>query len=166
MSHLHDLLIKPQIYCDLLEGDDKRPYYLYVGATEDYIRRYTQKIQGYDAYHSGDNDGWCTPLFCRQLHKVKQTLHVSFVNGGKECGDAERDTFLAYFHVHDCNLHVIRGADWCGIKPLQWTDRKCFGKGRYGPTLREAYDKFVASGKAADVDKHREAYLAWINVHV
>jgi hypothetical protein len=166
MSHLHDLLIKPQIYCDLLEGDDKRPYYLYVGATEDYIRRYTQKIQGYDAYHSGDNDGWCTPLFCRQLHKVKQTLHVAFVNGGKECGDAERDTFLAYFHVHDCNLHVIRGADWCGIKPLQWTDRKCFGKGRYGPTLREAYDKFVDSGKAAAVDKNREAYLAWINVHV
>eukprot|EP01047_Picozoa_sp_COSAG01_P013111 COSAG01_NODE_607_length_14866_cov_60.568633_9_plen_103_part_00 len=44
----------------------------------------------------------------------QQTLHVSFVNGGKACGDAERDTFLTYFH--DCNLDVIRGADWCRIK--------------------------------------------------
>eukprot|EP01047_Picozoa_sp_COSAG01_P001656 COSAG01_NODE_39_length_33243_cov_28.298558_2_plen_142_part_00 len=114
MSHLHTLMIKPQIYVDLLEGDTESPYYIYIGATEDYIRRYTQKIQGYDAYHSGDNDDWCTPLFCRQLHRVKQTLHVSFVNGGKACGDAERDTLLTYFH--DCNLDVIRGADWCRIK--------------------------------------------------
>jgi hypothetical protein len=40
------------------------------------------------------------------------------------------------------------------------------GQIRSPKLLREAYDKFVASGKAAAVDKHRAAYLAWINVHV
>eukprot|EP01047_Picozoa_sp_COSAG01_P128461 COSAG01_NODE_57819_length_309_cov_64.057143_1_plen_27_part_01 len=27
MSHLHTLMIKPQIYVDLLEGDTESPYY-------------------------------------------------------------------------------------------------------------------------------------------
>ena len=58
MAHLHALQIQPQIYCDLLEGDDNHPYYLYIGATEDYPRRFTQKRQGYDAWHAGNNDGW------------------------------------------------------------------------------------------------------------
>ncbi len=31
MAHLHTLHIRPQIYVDLLEGDDKHPFYLYVG---------------------------------------------------------------------------------------------------------------------------------------
>ena len=48
MAHLHALHIQPQIYCDLLEGDDNHPYYLYIGATEDYPRRFTQKRQGYE----------------------------------------------------------------------------------------------------------------------
>ena len=67
MAHLHALHIQPQIYCDLLEGDDNHPYYLYIGATEDYPRRFTQKRQGYDAWHSGNNDGWSTPDFTRKF---------------------------------------------------------------------------------------------------
>ena len=55
MAHLHVLQIQPQIYCDLLEGDASHPYYLYIGATEDYPRRFTQKRQGYDAWHAGNN---------------------------------------------------------------------------------------------------------------
>ena len=43
MAHLHVLQVQPQIYCDLLEGDDNHPYYLYVGATEDYPRRFTHE---------------------------------------------------------------------------------------------------------------------------
>ena len=30
MAHLHTLTIRPQIYVDLLEGDDKHPYYIYI----------------------------------------------------------------------------------------------------------------------------------------
>ena len=68
--------IQPQIYCDLLEGDDSHPYYLYIGATEDYPRRFTQKRQGYDAWHSGNNDGWSTPEFTRKHHRVKCPLEL------------------------------------------------------------------------------------------
>eukprot|EP01047_Picozoa_sp_COSAG01_P047535 COSAG01_NODE_4551_length_4930_cov_75.171807_4_plen_105_part_00 len=52
MSHLHTLQIRPQIYTDLLQGDTHWPYYLYVGASEDSVRRFTQHQQAYDAYHS------------------------------------------------------------------------------------------------------------------
>jgi hypothetical protein len=34
MSHLHCLQIKPQIYVDLLEGDDQSPYYLYAAGRQ------------------------------------------------------------------------------------------------------------------------------------
>eukprot|EP01047_Picozoa_sp_COSAG01_P032392 COSAG01_NODE_2339_length_7871_cov_114.127123_6_plen_166_part_00 len=165
MSHLHVLHIYPQIYVDLLHGDTQSPFYLYVGATEDYVRRYSQKVQGYDAYHSGDNDGWCTPEFCRKLHKVRRTLDLTYVDGGRACGDAERDTFLTWFHLLDCNMDLVRGADWCSAKKLQWTDRKRYGSS-YGPTLRQAYDDWVASGRAAQIDSKRDLYLGWLQLHV
>ena len=46
--------------------------------------------------------------------------------------------------------------------PLRWTDRKCAGRNIYGPTLQEAYDRWVASGRAAEVDVHKQAYLGYI----
>jgi hypothetical protein len=164
-SGLHSLQIKPQIYVDLLEGDDQSPYYLYIGATEDYPRRYTQKIQGYEAFKSGFNDGWCTPEFTRKLHKVKKTLDLMFVEGGKACGVAERDVFFTWFHLLDQSMDLVRGADWCGAKKLQWTDRKRFG-GSYGPTLRQAYQEWVASGRAADVDTKKDLYLGWLQANI
>ena len=36
----------------------------------------------------------------------------------------------------------------------------------YGPTLREAYDRWVASGRAAEVDTHKEAYLGYLQALV
>ena len=50
MSHLHTLLNKPQIYTLLLEGDDKHPYYLYIGATENMSNRWSQHVQGHEAF--------------------------------------------------------------------------------------------------------------------
>ena len=162
MAHLHVLQIQPQIYCDLLEGDDNHPYYLYIGATEDYPRRFTQKRQGYDAWHAGNNDGWSTPEFTRKHHRVKCPLSVEFVDGGKACATGELDTFMKWFHLHDCNMDIVRGGDWCKSNPLRWTDRKVCGRSMYGPTLREAYDRWVASGRAAEVDAHKQAYLGYI----
>eukprot|EP01047_Picozoa_sp_COSAG01_P010580 COSAG01_NODE_451_length_16883_cov_55.881733_8_plen_124_part_00 len=120
MSHLHDLLIKPQIYVDLLEGDTESPYYLYVGATEDYIRRYTQKIQGYDAYHSGDNNGWCTPLFCRHQTRTELTvccpgtlvlsyLSIAYVSRVVSCPTAASEYVRCKFVV---------GTVRCGVSAL------------------------------------------------
>ena len=39
----------------------------------------------------------------------------------------------------------VRGGDWCKANPLRWTDHKCAGHNMYGPTLQEAYDRWVAS---------------------
>ena len=161
MAHLHSLQISPQVYVDLLEGDDTHPYFLYVGATEDYVRRFTQKRQGFDAYQSGDNDGWCTPEFTRKHHRVVGTVSLAFVEGGQACAQAELDAFLMWFHLHDCDMRIVRGCDWCRPELLKWTDRK-----RYGPTLKEAYDKWVQSGRAAEVDAHKEVYLGWIKANL
>ena len=72
MSHLHTLLNKPQIYTLLLEGDDKHPYYLYIGATENMSNRWSQHVQGHEAFQSGANDGWGTPNFTRCVHKPRK----------------------------------------------------------------------------------------------
>ena len=69
---------------------------------------------------------------------------------------------MKYFHLHDCNMDIVRGGDWCKANPLRWTDRKVCGRNMYGPTLREAYDRWVASGRAAEVDAHKQAYLGYI----
>lgn len=161
MAHLHTLHIDPQIYVDLLEGDDQHPYYLYIGATEDYPRRYAQKKQGYDAYHGGHNDGWSTPEFTRKLHRVKGTVSLQFVQPGQACAAAEVDTFLQWFHLHDCNMDIVRGADWCKCNPLRWTDQK-----RGGPTLKQAYDRFVQSDRAAELDEKKEQFLGWIQANL
>ena len=58
-------------------------------------------------------------------------------------------------------MNIVRGSDWCKPAPLQWTDRLYNGR-TPGPTLREAYDLFVESGKAAALDEHKEHYLGWI----
>ena len=166
MAHLHTLHIRPQIYVDLLEGDKNHSYYLYVGATEDYVRRYHQKIQSYDDFHAGDNDGWSTPDFCRKHHRVKATLSLQFVDGGKACADLERATFMKYFHLHDCNMDMVRGAAWCKPETLQWSDRKRAGRNAFGPTLQQAYDAWVAKGHAAQVDAHKQNHLGWIEVNV
>jgi hypothetical protein len=162
MAHLHTLHIRPQVYVDLLEGDDKHPYYLYVGATEDYVRRYHQKIQSFDDFTAGDNDGWSTPDFCRKNHRVKATLSLTFVDGGKTCAAAERDTFMKWFHVLDCNMEQVRGADWCRPVTLQWSDSRFYGRKGRGSTLRAAYDAWVEEGAAAAVDAHKQAFLAYI----
>ena len=62
---------------------------------------------------------------------------------------------MQWFHIHDCDMNIVRGSDWCKSTPLQWADRKCYGRNHVGPTLREAYDLFVESGKAAALDEHR-----------
>ena len=163
MAHLHTLSIDPHIYVDRLEGDSEHEYYLYVGASEDYPRRFAQKKQGYDAFHSGHNDGWSTPLFMREHHRVCGTVSLQFVDGGKTCAAAEQDTFLQWFHIHDCDMNIVRGSDWCKPGTLKWSDRRSGGgRGMPGPTLREAYDRFVQSGKAAALDEHKEHYLGWI----
>ena len=107
MAHLHQLNIRPQIYTDLLEGNQSNPYYLYVGASEDSIRRFTQHQQAYDAFHSGDNDGWSTPDFTRKHHRAMKTLQLQFVDGGQCCAAQELDTFMQWFHIHDCNQDRI-----------------------------------------------------------
>ena len=71
---------------------------------------------------------------------------------------------MQWFHVHDCNMDIVRGADWCKSTPPRWTDRKCYGRNVFGPTLREAYDRFVQSGRAADMDGKKEHYLGWVRV--
>ena len=162
MAHLHTLHIRPQIYVDLLEGDDKHPYYLYVGATEDYVRRYHLKIQSYDDFHTGDNDGWSTPDFCRKNHKVIATISLEFVDGGKTCAAAEQNTFMKWFHLHDCNMEIVRGADWCKPGVLQWSDRKRVGRNGFGATLRDAYDAWSGSDQKIEVDRHKETYLAYV----
>jgi predicted GIY-YIG superfamily endonuclease len=166
MSHLHTLQIRPQIYTDLLQGDKHRPYYLYVGASEDSVRRFTQHQLAYDAYHSAaGNDGWSTPDFTRKHHRVRMTVQLQFTDGGQDCAAQELDTFMQWFHLHDCSLEVVRGADWC--RPvLSWGDRKCYGRGRYGPTLRQAYDDWVASGRAAQVDSKRDLFLGWLQANL
>jgi hypothetical protein len=65
----------------------------------------------------------------------------------------------------DCNMDLVRGADWCSSKKLQWTDRKRYGS-TYGPTLRQAYDDWVASGRAKQVDIKRDLYLGWLQAHI
>ena len=165
MAHLHILHIKPQIYVDLLAGDEKHPYYLYIGATEDYVRRYHQKIQSYDDYHSGNNDGWSTPDFCRKNHRVIKTLELLFVDGGKACADLERSTFMKYFHLHDCNLDIVRGADYCKAKTLEWNDCKFYGRHMRGPTLRDAYTQWKAS-HGTEVDSKKHLYLGWIEANL
>ena len=66
---------------------------------------------------------------------------------------------------NDCNLEIVRGADWC--RPvITWEDRKCYGRNRFGPTLKEAYDTWIASGRAEEVDKHKNNYLGWIQANL
>ena len=69
---------------------------------------------------------------------------------------------MQWFHIHECNMDIVRSSDWCNPATLQWTDRKRYGPCKFGPTLREAYDRFVQSGKAAALDEHKEHYLGWI----
>jgi len=164
MAHLHTLQIRPQIYTDILQGDGKHPYYLYIGASEDSVRRFTQHQQAYDAFASGENDGWSTPDFTRKCHRVRKTLDLQFVDGGTTCAAAELDTFMKWFHVHDCDLSRVRGADWC--KPvISWDDRKCYGRNRFGPALQQAYARWAASGRAEQVDRHKDIYLGWASLN-
>ena len=67
---------------------------------------------------------------------------------------------------HNCDMNIVRGADWCKANPLRWTDRKCCGRNMFGPTLQEAYDSWVASGRVAQVDAHKEAYLGYLQALV
>jgi len=165
MAHLHQLNIRPQIYTDLLEGDQQNSYYLYVGASEDSIRRFTQHQQAYDAFHSGDNDGWSTPDFTRKHHRAMKTIQLQFVDGGQCCAAQELDTFMKWFYLHDCNLEIVRGADWC--RPIiSWEDRKCCGRNKFGTTLRTAYNTWVASGRAVEIDKYKNIYLGWIQANL
>ena len=164
MAHLHTLHIRPQIYTDILQGDDEYENYLYIGASEDAVRRFAQHQQAYDAFASGDNDGWSTPDFTRKCHRVRKTLELQFVDGGTTCAALELHTFMKWFHVHDCDMARVRGADWC--KPeISWDSRKCYDRNRYGPTLRQAYDKWVASGRAEEVDRHKDIYLGWASLN-
>lgn len=72
---------------------------------------------------------------------------------------------MQWFHIHDCNLEIVRGADWC--RPIiTWDDRKCYGRNKFGPTLKEAYGKWVASGRAAQVDEYKDIYLGWIQANL
>ena len=36
------------------------------------------------------------------------------------------------------------------------------GRNMYGPTLQAAYEQWKQSGRAAEVDAHKEAYLGYI----
>ena len=55
--------------------------------------------------------------------------------------------------------------DWC--RPvISWNDKKCYGRNKFGPTLKQAYDKWVLSGRAAEVDKHKDSYLGWIQANL
>ena len=165
MSHLHQLNVRPQIYTDLLQGDLKHMYYLYVGASEDAVRRFTQHQQAYDQFQTGHNDGWSTPDWTRKHHKAIKTIELKFVDGGQSCAAQELDSFMQWFHVHDCNLDIVRGGDWC--RPvISWNDRKCYGRNKFGPTLRKAYDDWIASGRAAEVDMHKDSYLGWIQANL
>ena len=164
MSHLHQLNVRPQVYTDLLAGDTKHPYYVYVGASEDSVRRFTQHQQAYEQFQTGHNDGWSTPDFTRKLHRAMKTLQLQFVDGGQCCAAQELDTFMQWFHIHNCSLEIVRGSDWCRPE-IAWDDRKRYGN-RFGPTLKEAYDAWVASGRAAEVDKYKDAYLGWIQANL
>ena len=59
----------------------------------------------------------------------------------------------------------IQFPDMESAKKLQWTDRKRYGSS-YGPTLRQAYDDWVASGRATQVDSKRDLYLGWLQLHI
>ena len=86
---------------------------LYVGASEDAVRRFTQHQQAYDQFQTGNNDGWSTPDFTRKHHRAVKTIQLQFVDGGQCCATQELDTFMQWFHVNDCNLEIVRGGDWC-----------------------------------------------------
>ena len=36
----------------------------------------------------------------------------------------------------------------------------------YNLTLKEAYDTWIASGRAEEVDKHKDNYLGWIQANL
>ena len=74
----------------------------------------------------------------------------------------EVEDIMKWFHIHDCNMDIVRGADWCKANPLRWTDKKCCGRNMYGPTLQAAYEQWKQSGRAAEVDAHKQAYLGYI----
>jgi hypothetical protein len=153
MSHLHTLVMKPQIYTLLLEGDQHHPYYIYVGATEDVAKRWTQHVMGFAAYESGNNDGWSTPKVTRIYHRPLAVLEVQFV---ENCAQAERDTFFKWYHLLGQSKTQVRGADWCNAdRPLQPTDAK-----RHGPTLQFAYDQWLHKGGASKLEGREDTYLS------
>ena len=69
---------------------------------------------------------------------------------------------MKWFHVLDCNMEQVRGADWCRPVTLQWSDSRFYGRKGRGSTLRAAYDAWVEEGAAAAVDAHKQAFLAYI----
>ena len=163
MSHLHTLLNKPQIYTLLLEGDDKHPYYLYIGATENMSNRWSQHVQGHEAFQSGANDGWGTPNFTRCVHKPRMVLELQFVD---DPGRAEIDTFLKWFHVLGCSMEQVRGADWCRPELLTWETSKMI-RGRPRPSLRQAYDAWLERGMHDKVDAvHKSTLLALPRLYI
>jgi len=159
MSHLHALCLKPQIYTLLCEGDDHHAYYLYVGATEDVSKRWTQHIMAHEACKTGRNDGWCTPAFTRTHHRPLAVLELQFVD---DCATAERDTFLRWYHLLGQSKTQVRGADWCGAdRALLPTDAR-----RNGPTLQFAYDSWLHRGQAARLEGREAGFLALPRLHL
>eukprot|EP01049_Picozoa_sp_SAG25_P008342 SAG25_NODE_741_length_5606_cov_2.118576_4_plen_160_part_00 len=159
MAHLHTLRIKPQIYTMLCEGDESHPFYIYVGATEDVSKRWSQHVMAYAAYHSGDNDGWSTPKFTRIHHRPLAIIELQFVD---DCAIAERDTFLKWYHLLGQSKTQVRGSDWCNAdRALLPTDAK-----RHGPTLQFAYDSWLHRGKATALEGKEDAFLALARLYV
>ena len=46
-------------------------------------------------------------------------------------------------------MEQVRGADWCKVGTLQWSDCRFYGRNRRGPTLIAAYDAWVAETASA-----------------
>ena len=69
---------------------------------------------------------------------------------------------MKWFHLHDCNMEIVRGADWCKPGVLQWSDRKRVGRNGFGATLRDAYDAWSGSDQKIEVDRHKDTFLAYI----
>ena len=102
---------------------------------------------------SGDNDGWSTPNFTKKPHRARKTLQLQFVDGGQACSALELDTFMQWFHVHDCSLDVVTGADLC-----------CPGAIASATVATSTADserglRRLASGRAAEVNVHKQHLL-------
>lgn len=62
---------------------------------------------------------------------------------------------------HGANV-IARSSAVHHVAPMWWTDKKVCGRNMYGPTLQAAYEQWKQSGRAAEVDAHKDAYLGYI----